>query len=170
MAKAEEFQCHWWKNYRVCAKKIKMSFAFTRDPVWLMALEVTPSLIQQDCKGSNFWAVRFMHCKGLAVCWRTTLAYKLPTDHLEKLIAYQHEIINLHQKHDYVLGRVLRMNPQSFWYSSQHCSTCKRIKIVVVKTTGHDRLITVMTWFLAVGRKLALLVFLKKKNLLKDFS
>jgi len=67
-----------------------------------MALEVTPSLIQQDCKGSNFWAARFMHCKGLAVCWRTTLADKLRTDYLEKLIAYQHEIINVHQKHDYV--------------------------------------------------------------------
>jgi len=52
-----------------------------------MALEVTPSLIQQDCKDSNFWAARFMHCEGLAVCWRTTLAHKLPTDYLEKLIA-----------------------------------------------------------------------------------
>jgi hypothetical protein len=69
-----------------------------------MALDVTPSLIQQDCKGSIFWAARFMHGKGLAVSWRITLAHKLPTDYLEKLIAYQHEIINLHQKHDYILG------------------------------------------------------------------
>jgi len=91
-----------------------MAFTCITDPEWLMALEVTPSLIQQDCKGSNFLAARFMHCKGLAACWRTTLAHKLPTDYLEKLVTYQHEIINVHQKHGYVWGRVLWMNPQSF--------------------------------------------------------
>lgn len=56
-----------------------------------------------------------MHCKEIAVCWRTTLAHKLRTDYLQKLVTYQDEIINVHQKHGYVLGRVLRMNPQSFF-------------------------------------------------------
>jgi hypothetical protein len=45
-------------------------------------------------------AVRFMHRKGLALYWRTTLTQKLPTD-AEKLIAHQRHIINLCQKHDY---------------------------------------------------------------------
>jgi len=39
-------------------------------------LEVTVSvkILQPHLKASTGWAVRFMHHKGFAVCWRTTLA------------------------------------------------------------------------------------------------
>jgi hypothetical protein len=47
-----------------------------------------------------------MHRKGLALRQRTTLAKKLPTDYVEKLIAYQRHIINLRRKHDYLLGQM----------------------------------------------------------------
>jgi hypothetical protein len=46
-----------------------------------------------------------MRHKGLARR-RTTPAKKLPTDYTEKLIAYQHHIINLCQKHENLLGQM----------------------------------------------------------------
>jgi hypothetical protein len=47
-----------------------------------------------------------MHCNGLALHWRTTLMQNLLTDYLEKFIISQHHIINLHQKHDYLLEQM----------------------------------------------------------------
>jgi hypothetical protein len=47
-----------------------------------------------------------MRRKVLALRWITTLAKKLPTDHVEKLIAYQRHIINLRRKHDYLFGQM----------------------------------------------------------------
>jgi hypothetical protein len=63
----------------------------------MKTLEITTSvkIPQQDFKASNGWAVRFMRRKGLALRQRTALAKKLPTDYIEKLIAYQCHIINL---------------------------------------------------------------------------
>jgi hypothetical protein len=71
----------------------------------MKALEIATSLKipWQDFKVRNGWAIRFMCRKGLTLHWRTTLAQKLPTDYVEKLMAYQYHIINLHQKHDYLL-------------------------------------------------------------------
>jgi hypothetical protein len=62
------------------------------------ALEIATTLKVpwQDLKASSVWAVRFMCHKLLALCWRTTLTQKLPTDYIEKLVRYQHHIINLH--------------------------------------------------------------------------
>jgi hypothetical protein len=60
---------------------------------------------QQDFQAGDGWAVRFMCHKVLALCWRATLMEMLPTDYIEKFIAYQCHIINLHQKHDYLLGQ-----------------------------------------------------------------
>jgi hypothetical protein len=81
----------------------------------MKALEIATSLKipWQDFKASNGWAVGFMCRKGLALHRRTTLAKKLPTDYVEKLIAYQRHIINLHRKHNYLLGQ-MGMKPQSF--------------------------------------------------------
>jgi hypothetical protein len=63
----------------------------------MKALEIATSLKipRQDFKASNGWAVRFMRRKGIALRWRTTFVQKLPTDYIEKLIAYQRHIINL---------------------------------------------------------------------------
>jgi hypothetical protein len=47
---------------------------------------------------TNGWAVRFVRHKGLGLCQRTTFAQGFPTDFLEKLIVYQHNIINQCQK------------------------------------------------------------------------
>jgi hypothetical protein len=89
-------------------EKRKNSLPITREAIQMKALAIATSLKipRQDFKASNGWAARFMSCKGLALRWRTTLAKKLPTDYTEKLIAYQHHIINLGRKHDYLLGQM----------------------------------------------------------------
>jgi hypothetical protein len=89
-------------------EKRKNGLPVTRETIRIKALEIATSLKipWQDLKASNGWAVRFMRHKGLALRWRTTLAKKLPTDYVEKLIAYQRHIINLRQKHDYLLAEM----------------------------------------------------------------
>jgi hypothetical protein len=85
-------------------EKHKNGLPVTRETIRMKALEIATSLKipRKNFKASNDWAVRFMHHEGVALHWRTTLAQKLPTDHVEKLIAYQRHIINLRQKHDYL--------------------------------------------------------------------
>jgi hypothetical protein len=70
-------------------EKCNNGLPVTRETIQMKALEITTSLKipRQDFKASNGWAVRFMHRKGLALRWRTTLAKKLPTDYVEKLPA-----------------------------------------------------------------------------------
>jgi hypothetical protein len=78
-------------------EKHKNGLLVTRETIRMKALEIATSLKipRQDFKASNGWAARFMRRKGLALYQRTTLAKKLPTDYVEKLIAYQRHIINL---------------------------------------------------------------------------
>jgi hypothetical protein len=78
-------------------EKRKNGLPITRETIRMKALEIATSLKipRQDFKASNGWAIRFMHRKGLALRRRTTLVQKLPTDYVEKLIAYQLRIINL---------------------------------------------------------------------------
>jgi hypothetical protein len=87
-------------------EKRKIGLPVTRETIRMKALEIAASLKipRQDLKAGNCWAVRFMNLKGLALCRRATLAQKLPTDYVEKLMAYQRHIINLRRKHDYRLG------------------------------------------------------------------
>jgi hypothetical protein len=139
----------------------------------MKALEIATSLKipRQYFKASNGWAVRFMRHKGLAVCWRTTLAKKLPTDYIEKLIAYQRHIINLRRKHDYLLGQMGKANETPVFFDMVANTTVdtKGSKSVLVKTTGHEKLrITVMLSVLADGRKPTPFVILKRKNLPKE--
>jgi hypothetical protein len=70
-------------------EKCKNGLPVARETIRMKALEIATSLkiLRQDFKASNGWAVRFMCCKGLALHLRTTLAEKLPTDYVEKLIA-----------------------------------------------------------------------------------
>jgi hypothetical protein len=85
-------------------EKRKNGLPVTRETIRMKALEIVTSLKipQQDFKASNGWAGRFMRRKGFALRLRTTLAQQLPTDYIEKLIAYQRHIINLRRKHDYL--------------------------------------------------------------------
>lgn len=55
----------------ILLENLKMAF-----PLPERELEVTLSvnILQPHLKASTGWAVRFMHHKGFAVCWRTTLA------------------------------------------------------------------------------------------------
>jgi hypothetical protein len=88
-----------------------------------------------------------MHRNRLALRRRTTLAKKLPTDYVEKLIAYQRHIINLHRKHDYLLGQMGNTDetPVFFDMPANITVDTKGSKSVLVKTTGHEKLrITVM--------------------------
>lgn len=55
---------------KILLENLKMSF-----PLPERELEVTVSkdILQPHLKASTGWAVRFMHHKGFALCWRTTL-------------------------------------------------------------------------------------------------
>jgi hypothetical protein len=104
---------------------------------------------QQDFKTSNDWTVRFMRCKVLALRQRTTLAQKLPTHYVEKLIAYQRHVINLRRKHDYLLGQMgnAEETPVFFDMPANTTVDTKGSKSVLVKTTGHEKLrITVIAF------------------------
>jgi hypothetical protein len=130
-------------------EKRKNGLPITRETKRTKALEIATSLKipRQDFKASNDWAVRFMRRKGLALRWRTTLAQKLPTDYVEKLIAYQCHIINLHQKHDYLLGQMGNADetPVFFVMPANTTVDTKGSKSVLVKTIGHEKLrITVL--------------------------
>jgi hypothetical protein len=96
------------KVLRIVLEKRKNGFPVTGETIRMKALEIATSLKipRQDFKASNGWAVTFMRHKGLALHRRTTLAKKLSTDYIEKLIAYQRHIINLCQKHDYLSGQM----------------------------------------------------------------
>jgi hypothetical protein len=67
----------------------KNSPPITKETVQRKALKVATFLksLWQDFKTSDGWAVRFMHCKGLARYGRITLAQNVSTDYLEKLIS-----------------------------------------------------------------------------------
>jgi hypothetical protein len=69
-------------------------------------MKVATSLktLWQDVKASNDRAGKLLYQKGLAVHWRIALAQELPTNYLEELTAYQCHLINLHCKHDYLMG------------------------------------------------------------------
>jgi hypothetical protein len=101
-------------------KKRKNVLPVTRETIRMKSLEIATSLKipQQDFKASNGWAVRFMRCKGLALRRRTTLMQKLPTNYVEKLIAYQPG------KHDHLLGQMDNADetPVFFLYAGQHYS------------------------------------------------
>jgi hypothetical protein len=77
------------------------------ETVQMKALKIATFLYipLQDLKSSNGLAVRFMCCKGLALCRKTTPAQNLPTDYVEKLMAYQC-LINLHQNMITSLGQI----------------------------------------------------------------
>jgi hypothetical protein len=142
-------------------KKHKNSLPVTRETIGMKAFETATSRKTpwQDFKTSNGWAVRFMRRKRLALHQRTTLAQKLPTDYAEKLIAYQHHVINLHRKHDYLLGQMDNADetPVFFYMQANTTVDTKGSKSVLVKTTGHEKLrITVMLSVLADGRKLTI--------------
>jgi hypothetical protein len=121
-------------------EKHKNGLPVTRETIQMKALEIAASLKipRQDFKASNGWALRFTRRKELAL--RGTLAKKLPTDYVEKLIAYQRHIINLRQKHDYLLGQMGNADetPVFFYMTANTTVDTKRSKSVLVKTTGHE--------------------------------
>jgi hypothetical protein len=104
--------------------------------------------------------------------WSLCLAQKLPTDYVEKLIAYQCHINNLHRKHDYLLGQMGNADETPVFFDMPANTTVdtKSSKSLFVKTTGYEKLrITVILSVLAYGRKLTPFVILKRKNLQKNF-
>jgi hypothetical protein len=76
---------------KILLGNLKMAF-----PLPERELEGTASMkiLQPHLKASTGWAVRFMQHKGFALCWRTTLEQNSHM-FLEKLIAYQHLVIDL---------------------------------------------------------------------------
>jgi hypothetical protein len=88
---------------------------------------------------------------------------KLSTDHVGKLIACQHHIVNLRGRHDYLLGQTCNAA-----FCDMPANTTDDTKSVLFETTGHEKLrISVMLLVLADGRKFTPFVTLKRKNLVK---
>ena len=57
---------------------------------------------QSECGAG--WCLRMMK-RVLMLCCRTTLAQCLRAEYVEKLISFQHHMINLRKQHNYLLGQ-----------------------------------------------------------------
>jgi hypothetical protein len=121
----------------------------------------------QDFKANNGWAVRFMRCKGLAVCRRTTVVQNLSTAYVEKLIAYQRHIIDLCQKYYYLLRQIGNADKTPVFFDMPASSTVnvKGSKSVPHLTKQEDmkNRITVMLSVMADGRKHTSFVIVKRE-------
>jgi hypothetical protein len=95
---------------------------------------------------------------------------ELPTDCITKVVAYQHHIINFHQKHDHHLGQVGNDEiPVLFDMLINSAIHTEGEKSVLAYTTEHGRLrVTVMLSVLAEGRGLTPFAILRSKDLLKE--
>ena len=106
----------------------------------MQASEDTTSLKspQQYLKASNSCAVKFMHVKSLALCWRTASIQKLHTGYLKNVKAYDQQRINLCQKYDYLLGQMRNTEetPVISYMLTNTTTHTKRAKLVLVSKMG----------------------------------
>jgi Pyruvate/2-oxoacid:ferredoxin oxidoreductase delta subunit len=76
---AQEFQCHLQKSYGVRATETqKWPFHYQREKYDTVEFVTSLKLACQNFKATNGWRVKYMYCKGLLLCSRTTLVHRLP--------------------------------------------------------------------------------------------
>jgi len=77
--------------------------------------------LQKDFKASNGSAVRSTPCSGLAVHGTVCSCECFQRDYSEKLTAYQHYIISMFWKYDYISGQTGNVDKiPVFSYDDQH--------------------------------------------------
>jgi len=71
-AQAQEFQCHLQKSSGICAIETKMAFHYQREKCDAVEFAASLKMAWQNFKATNGWTVKYMYCKGLLLCSRTT--------------------------------------------------------------------------------------------------
>jgi len=78
-AQAQEFQCHLQKSSGVCATETqKWPFHYQREKYDTVEFATSLNMAWQNFKATNDWTVKYMYCRGLLLCLRTTLVHRLP--------------------------------------------------------------------------------------------
>jgi len=100
-----------------------------------------------------------------------TICQKLPKDFEQKLLNYQRYITNLRKTGNFLMGQMANADETAIYLDMPPNYTLvkKGVKEVLLKTTGCEKLrLTVMLAATADGRKLPLLLILKRKTLPKS--
>jgi hypothetical protein len=108
---------------------------------------------------------------GQALRHRTTICPKLPKEFDQKLLNFQQYITNLRKTGNFLMGQIANAVETAVCLDMppNYMLEKKGVKEVLLKTTGCEKLrLTVMLAATADGRKLPLLLILKRKTLPKS--
>ena len=108
---------------------------------------------------------------GLALRLRTTICQKLPKDFEQKLLNYKRYIAYLRKTGNFLMVQMANADETAIYLDMPPNYTLKKkgVKEVLLKTTGCEKLrLTVMPAPTADGRKLPLVLILKRKTLPKS--
>uniref|UniRef100_A0A671NPD7 HTH CENPB-type domain-containing protein n=1 Tax=Sinocyclocheilus anshuiensis TaxID=1608454 RepID=A0A671NPD7_9TELE len=154
-------------------KKRNEGLSITRAVIQLKALEIAKELgiPPTEFKASLGWCRRMMRRNGFSLRRRKSLAQRLPSDFMEKLLSFQHYVIGLRKKHSYPLDQMGNADQRPVFFDMPTSATIhkKGEKSVIVKSTGNEKSrVTVMLACLADGTKLPPYVILKSKTVPKE--
>jgi hypothetical protein len=142
------------------------------DIIKLRAREVAKMLpvntVYQEFKAST-GCVRIMLRNGVSFRRRTTLCQKLPSHFEEKLLTFQKHAIGLRKANNYILSQIGNAGETPVYSDmSSNYTVDTGVKSVLIKTSGNEKLVTVMLTVLADGTKLPPYVVLNRKTMPKE--
>ena len=109
-----------------------------------------------DFCASEGWLEKFMSRNGLWLHCRTTQTQKTPEQIIDKVISYILYVRQLKQRNNYDLDCIIAMDETAMCHEmiSNTTVTDKGTKSVFLKTTGHEKKVTVTLAAKANGDKL----------------
>ena len=126
-------------------------FIITRTNIRIRALSILKDPAFQKHKSGDFvasmgWCNRFMNRHHLCLQTRTKLAQKLQKELETKIYSFQCFTINLRKRFNYDLSQIGNMDetPVCFDMPSNRTVERKGAKTVFVKTTGHEKLVSLL--------------------------
>lgn len=129
---------------RVCAyvdEKRKDGMPISRAVIRLKGVETAKELNipTADFQASLGWCKRMMRRHGLTPGPRTSPAQRLPSDFGEKLLSFQHYVINLRKNHSYPLDQVGNADQTPVFFDTPAPVTVhKKGEKSVIKSTGTE--------------------------------
>ncbi|KAG7166740.1 Pogo transposable element-like 1 [Homarus americanus] len=124
----------------------------------------------KDFKATRGWCSHFMNRKGLVLRQKSKIAQKLPLDLESKITCFQWYIIQIRRNHNFPLTCIGNMDgtPMNFDMISNRTVEAKGSKIILVKTTGHEKArFTVVLSCMTDGTKLKSMIIFKRKTMPK---
>ena len=103
---------------------------------------------------------------GLTLRQQTKIAQKLPKDLEQKIETFQQFVIKHRKLSNFELSQIGNMDetPMTFDLPSNRTVTTAGEKTVLIKTTGHEKLISQLFWHvLLMGQNCCLFSFLKER-------